>query len=177
MNRKCLGMLIGIAIVAGAASVPGEGRAAEKWGLPDEEVVRFDAQVVDLLCELSGDCPANCGGGARQLALKTDDGKLVLPIKNVVPFAGTVAELIDFCGQRVTADGLMTTNRGVTIFALQFVKEAPDGKWRRANRFLSKWAKENGVAPDSAQAKQWFRNDPAVVELIKRRGKLGLGPE
>ena len=175
MHRMCFGMLIGFAVLVGVASVPGEGRAADKWGLPDEEVVRFDAQVVDLLCELNGDCPANCGSGARQLALKTDDGNIVLPAKNVVPFAGTAAELVDFCGQRVTADGLLTTNRGATLFVLQFVRQAPDGKWRRANRFLSKWAKKNGVAPDSAQAKQWFRNDPAVKDLIDRQGKLGLG--
>lgn len=178
MHRICLGMLTGFAVFVGVVSMPGEGGAAEKWGLPDEEVVRFDAQVVDLLCELSGDCPANCGGGARQLALKTNDGNLVLPVKNVVPFAGTAAELIEFCGQRVTADGLLTTNRGATLlFVLQFVRQAPDGKWRRANRFLPKWAEKNGVAPDSAQAKRWFRNDPAVKGLIDRQGKLGLGPE
>lgn len=152
-------------------------QAAEKWGLPNEEVTRFEARVVDVLCELTGDCPQACGGGTRQLGLLNDDGELILPYKNTVPFAGAADELIDFCGKRVTADGLFSTNRGVRVFALQFVREAPDGKWRRANRFLPKWAKEQGVDPESKAAKAWFRNDPRVKALIARDGKLGLSPE
>ena len=85
-------------------------------------------------------------------------------------------EKIDFCGQRVTADGLMSTNRGYTVFALQFVRPAPDGKWRRANRFLPKWAEANGLAPDAPQVKQWFRHDPAVKAVLAEDGILGLGP-
>lgn len=151
--------------------------AAQEWGLPGEETARFEAKVVDVLCELTGDCPTDCGGGARQLGLLTDDGRLVLPLKNVVPFAGAAAELIDFCGKRVVADGLFTTNRGLTVFALQFVREAPDGEWRRANRFLDKWAVEHGVAVDSPEAKRWFRNDPRIRRLVDEQGKLGLGRE
>ena len=151
--------------------------AGQEWGLPGEEVVRFEAKVVDILCELSGDCPANCGGGARQLGLVNDAGKLILPLKNQVPFAGAADELIDFCAQRVVADGLMVTNRGYTFMALQFVRAAPDGSWRRANRFTPKWAARNGVAADSDQAAQWFHNDPRVKDLVARQGKLGLGPK
>ena len=150
--------------------------AAQSWGLPEEEIVRFEAKVVDILCELTGDCPAECGGGKRQLGLLDDEGKLHLPIKNATAFSGTTVELIGFCGKRVVADGLFTTNRGYRIFALQFVKEAPDGKWRGANRFLKKWTADNGLPEDSPKAKQWFRNDPRVKALIERDGKLGLGP-
>ena len=57
----------------------GPARAAEEWGLPDEKVVRFEAKVVDAMCELTGDCPAQCGGGKRQLGLVTDSGALILP--------------------------------------------------------------------------------------------------
>lgn len=152
-------------------------QAAEEWGLPEEEKARFDAKVVDILCELSGNCPANCGGGKHQLGLLTDEGKLILPIKNMTIFSGTADELIDFCGQRVTADGLFSTNRGYTVFALQFLRPAPDGKWRRANRFLAKWAKANGKDPKSKEAKQWFRHDPTVKALLAADGILGLGPE
>ena len=152
-------------------------QAAESWGLPGEEIVRFEARVVDIVCELSGDCPANCGGGTRQLGLVNDEGKLILPLKNQVPFAGAADELIDFCAKHVIADGLMITNKGHTFMALQFVREAPDGKWRRANRFTGKWAKRNGVAADSNEASQWFYNDPRVDDLVKRQGKLGLGPK
>jgi len=152
-------------------------QAAEKWGLPNEEVTRFEARVVDLLCELSGDCPQACGGGKRQLGLLNDDGALILAHKNVVPFAGAAAELSDFCGKRVIADGLFSTNRGVRVFALQFVREAPEGKWRRANRFLPKWAKEQDIDAESDAVKAWFRNDPRVKALIAKDGKLGLGPQ
>jgi hypothetical protein len=155
----------------------GAAHAAESWGLPNEEEARFEAKVVDLLCELTGDCPADCGAGKRQLGLLMDDGKLVLTNKDAAPFAGTVDELIDFCGKRVQADGLFSTNRGYTFFALQYVRELPDGKWRRANRFVPKWAAANGVDAKSETAQQWFRNDPRVKTLIEKNGKLGIGLE
>ncbi len=171
--RKLLGATLLIVLVHGA----GAARAADSWGLPGEEIVRFEAKVVDLLCELTGDCPAQCGAGKRQLGLLKDDGILVLPLKNQAFFAGAADELIDFCAKRVVADGLMVTNRGYTIFALQFVKEAPDGKWRRADRFLRKWAKRNGLDPKDKKVKRWFESDPQVNALIARDGKLGLGLE
>jgi hypothetical protein len=149
--------------------------AAESWGLPEEEKTRFDATVVDALCELTGDCPDRCGGGGRELGLLTGEGELILPLKNVVPFAGATDELLEFCGKNVIADGLFATNRGIRVFALQFVREAPDGKWRRANRFTNHWAAVNGVDPKSTSAQQWFRNDPAVAKVIERDGKLGTG--
>ncbi len=165
------------ALAALALALGPPARAAEEWGLPDEEVVRFEARVVDVLCELTGDCAQACGGGTRQLGLIDDQGALIIAHKNVVPFAGAAAELIDFCGQQVIADGLFSTNRGVRVFVLQFVREAPEGKWRRANRFLPKWAKEQGIDPESDAAKAWFRNDPRVKARLAGEGKLGLGPE
>jgi hypothetical protein len=155
----------------------GDAWAAEEWGLPNEEVARFEAKVVDILCELTGDCPADCGGGARQLGLVTMTGELVLPAKNAVIFDGTAGELIEFCGQQVIVDGLFTTNRGYKIFALQFLRPAPDGQWRRANRWLGQWAREIGVAADSDEAGAWYANDTAIRRIIAEEGKLGLGPE
>jgi hypothetical protein len=149
--------------------------AAEKWGLPNEKIVRFETKVVDILCELTGDCPQACGEGKRQLGLINEQGKLILPLKNSVIFAGTTAELIEFCGATVIADGLITTNRGYSVMALQFVKRVPDGKWQRTNRFLPNWAKQNGVDPKSKQAQRWFENDPRINALLAKDGKLGLG--
>lgn len=167
-------LLWGFAAVLISAPLPAD--AAKGWGLIGEEIVRFDAKVVDLLCELTGDCPTNCGAGKRQLALLDSSGKLIPVFKNAVAFAGASAELIDFCGKTVTADGLFSTNRDITIFSLQFVREAPDGKWRKSNRFLRRWAETNGVEVNSNFAKAWFRNDPRVKALIAAQGKLGLGP-
>ena len=149
--------------------------AAESWGLPEEEKTRFEAKVVDALCELTGNCVEQCGGGKRQLGLLNGEGKLILPLKNVTPFAGATVELLEFCGKQVIADGLFSTNRGVKVFALQFVREAPDGEWRRANRFAGQWAEANGVDAKSKTAQQWFRHDPAVLKVIGRDGKLGTG--
>ena len=162
--------------VAALFHTPIPAAAAQSWGLIGEEIVRFDARVVDLLCELTGDCPENCGNGARQLGLVNAEGKLIPVFKNVVPFAGAAVELLDFCGKQVTADGLFSTHRETTIFSLQFVREVPDGKWRKSNRFLRKWAETNGVEVNSNAAKTWFRNDPRIKALIAKDGKLGLGP-
>ena len=172
MNR-----IVAFAALALACLAVQPARAAQEWGLPNEEAVRFDATVVDVLCELTGDCPDNCGNGTRQLGLLDDQGVLYPAMKNFTPFTGASWELQDFCGKKVTADGLFTTNRGYRIFAIQFVREAPDGKWQRANRFTGQWAEKNGVAPDSKEAKQWFRNDPEVKRLIEEHGVLGLGAD
>ncbi len=172
MTRLIVFAVLGVAVFAASPAL-----AAEEWGLPEEKVVRFEAKVVDILCELTGDCPKQCGGGKRQLGLLADDGTLVLAFKNKVPFAGAADDLIDFCGKRVTADGLFTTNRGHKLFVLQFVRAAPDGKWRGATRFSPKWAERNGLDAKDPKVKQWFRNDPRVKRLIEEHGKLGLGPE
>ena len=172
--KKCNPWIVAAVMLAvGATGV----RAAEEWGLPREEVVRFQAKVVDIACELTGNCPANCGDGKRQLGLIDEKGKLILAIKNATPFSGTVDELIDFCGKQVIADGLFTTNNGYKVFALQFVRQAPKGKWRRANRFLPKWAKRNHLPADSKKARRWFANDFRVKKLIKEQGIFGLGKE
>ena len=149
--------------------------AADEWGIDGEKVERFEAKVVDILCELTGNCPKNCGDGGRQIGLLKADGQLVLVIKNNYPFTGAARELSDFCGKQVIADGLMIENRGSRFFTLQFVREAPDGKWRRANRWINKWAADNGVDPKSETANQWFRNDPTVKAIQKKEGgKLGI---
>ncbi|HJN59692.1 MAG TPA: hypothetical protein QF630_01480, partial [Alphaproteobacteria bacterium] len=75
--------------------------AADSWGLPGEEEVRFDAKVIDVLCVLSGDCPPDCGAGKRLLGLLKEGGELVLPIKNGGPFTGAVADLLPHCGEMV----------------------------------------------------------------------------
>lgn len=172
-------MRSGIFVIGFAAAfmIVGSAQAANSWGLPNEEIARFEAKVVDVLCELNGDCPADGGAGRRQLGLLTDDGTLVLPVKNATPFSGTQVELLPFLGKRVVADGLFMTNHDYKLFALQFVREAPDGQWRGATRFLEAWAEENGLAADAAETGQWFRHDPRVKALIEKEGKLGLGPD
>ena len=168
--------LLLLSFLMGLIYAPVPADAAQGWGLTGEEIVRFDATVVDVLCELTGNCPDNCGGGSRQLGLVDGSGKLIPVFKNAVPFAGAAVELLDFCGKAVTADGLFSTNREITIFSLQFIREAAGGKWRKSNRFLRKWAETNGVEVNGNAAKAWFRNDPRVKALIEREGKLGLGP-
>ncbi|MGI9301588.1 MAG: hypothetical protein ACR2RB_02620 [Gammaproteobacteria bacterium] len=172
--RKAGQMLTGLTVLL---LTVGSVHAAKSWGVTGEEIARFEAKVVDILCELTGDCPENCGGGKRQLGLLTAENKLILVAKNVTPFSGAAEELVDFCGKQVVADGLFAENRGIRFFALQFVRIAPDGEWRGANRFQGKWAERNGVAADSKEAKQWYQHDPNVKRLIERDGLLGLGQE
>jgi hypothetical protein len=93
MQRILFAAAIGLAVWTTGATW-----AAEGWGLPNEEVARFEAKVVDILCELTGDCPVDCGAGGRQLGLLTDEGELVLPTKNMVIFAGAAEELAALCG-------------------------------------------------------------------------------
>lgn len=167
MKRLICALFATVAISAPAT-------AADEWGIEHERTARFEAKVVDILCELTGDCPADCGGGRRQLGLLRDDGTLVLAAKNADPFAGTAADLIGFCGKRVVADGLYIADPLMPMFALQFVRRAPDGKWRRANGFVRRWAEANEAETDGGKGGSWFRHDPIVKEVIEKDGVFGI---
>jgi hypothetical protein len=149
-------------------------RAADPWGIEYEETARFEATVVDIACELTGSCPENCGAGKRQLGLLKDDGTLILPAKNQDVFAGTVSDLLPFCGKKIIADGLLIKDPQATLFALQFKRLAPDGEWSRANWYIRDWAKAHGVERDSKTAKNWFRNDERVNAVIEADGVFGI---
>ncbi len=148
----------------------GSASGAEGWGIDNEKKTRVDAKVVDLLCEVTGDCADNCGNGKRQLGLLLDDGRLVPVVKNQDIFAGAVEDLAPFCGKRITADGLMISNPKMPMFALQFKREAPDGKWSRANWYIKNWSKANPGKP----GKDWYKHDAKVLELIAKDGVYGI---
>ena len=155
---------------AAVLSLAVSAQAANEWGIEYEEKSRLDGKVVDILCELTGDCPANCGNGSRQLGLLQKDGRLLLVLKNFDPFAGGVNDLIGFYGKTITADGLYIANPKMPMFALQFKRLAPDGKWSRANQFGKDWSAANG----GKKANQWFRQDATVKKLIEEKGVFGL---
>ena len=163
---KAIAIIFAVAVLA---YTPG-GFAAEKWGIDGEEKARFEAKVVDIACELSGNCPANCGGGKRQLGLLRDDGSLLLVAKNFDIFAGGTADLIAFCGKRIVADGLLIKSPKMPLFALQFKRLAPDGKWSRANKFAKDWSKANG----GKKGARWFRNDARTKNEISANGVFGI---
>ena len=155
-----------------ALLLPGAGAAlaATEWGIEGEKKARVEAKVVDLLCEVTGNCVNNCGNGKRQLGLLFDDGRLVPVVKNFEPFAGAANDLIGYCNRRIIADGLMIRNKKMPMFALQFSRLAPDGKWHRANQFGKDWSKRNG----GKKPNQWFRQDPLVKKLIREQGVFGI---
>ena len=164
-------LVLADALLLGASAWSATAWSANEWGIEHEEKARFDAKVVDILCELTGDCPANCGDGKRQLGLLRDDGTLVMVAKNFDPFAGAANDLIGFCGKTITADGLMINDPLMTLFVLQFKRLAPDGKWSRGNQFTKDWAAAN---PGAGKPNQWFRNDPEVKRIIAKKGVLGI---
>lgn len=153
-----------------ALALSGPVSAAEGWGIQNEKVTRADAKVVDLLCEVTGNCAENCGGGKRQLGLLFDDGRLVPVVKNFDIFAGATADLIQFCGQRITADGLLIESETMPLFALQFKKPLPDGDWSRANWWGKEWSKANGGQPSN----NWYIVDPLVLSTLKADGVFGI---
>jgi len=165
---KRTSIFAGIAL-AGLVGFAATANAAEEWGLDGEKIARFDAKVVDIACELSGDCPANCGGGKRHLGLLMADGKLILPVKNQDIFAGVINDLLPFCGKTVTADGLMISSKHMPLFAMQF-KRPEGGKWARADWFGKEWSKANG----GQKPGQWFKADKRILSAIKKDGVYGI---
>ena len=64
----------------------------------------------------------------------------------------------------------MISNPKMPLFALQFSRLAPDGKWTRANQFGKDWSKANG----GKKSNQWFRDDERIKTLIKKNGVFGI---
>jgi hypothetical protein len=106
---------------------------ARPWNLYAEVPARFEAKVVDILCELTGDCAAACGAGTRQMGLlRSADNVLVLAMKKAqAAFSGAAVDLAPFCGQTVTVDGLLIDDPDLgakNLYLVQKVKAgAPTG--------------------------------------------------
>ena len=149
---------------------------AKSWGLYGERKARFEGRVTDALCEITGDCPADCGGGFRQMGiLRSVDGVFVLALKNSqAAFSGAAVDLALYCNQMVEVDGLIIEEPDLgsqNVFQIQKIRVG-DGKWAKANQFTKVWKQET---PEAAGKGAWFRRDPRIKALIARDGYLGLG--
>ncbi|MGV6849614.1 MAG: hypothetical protein ACWA5A_14665 [Marinibacterium sp.] len=174
-----LALMIAVTLAAPALAQDfSAGSKAKSWNLAAEKPARFEARVVDILCELTGDCPADCGGGKRQLALvRSADGVMVLPTKNGQPFfTGAARDLAPYCNALVEVDGLMIEDPDLgarNIYQVQLIRE-PGGDWTKANQFTKLWAAEH---PDAAGKGPWYRRSPRIRNEIAEHGYLGLGPD
>jgi len=153
-----------------------QGSTARSWNLTGEQPALFEARVVDLLCELTGDCPTDCGAGERQMGLvRTADNVMILAIKNSqAAFSGAAVDMALYCNQIVEVDGLLIDNPALgarNVYMVQKVRVA-GGDWSKANKFTKVWASEN---PNAKGKGAWFRRDPRIKALIAENGYLGLG--
>lgn len=158
--------------VMACVAISPQAQAGKGWGVAGEEVVEWQVTVVDLACELTGDCPPECGAGARQLGLITADGTLWPVAKGRVSFANAIDDLLPFCGQQVWVDGLAISNPNMHLFMVQNYRAAPEDEWQRANGFSAAWRARTGLAP-----KGWYKKDPLIVETIAIDGVTGTGPD
>lgn len=175
--------LAAVLLAAALASPPAsaqdfaEGSTAQTFGLTGEKKATFSGKVVDILCELSGDCADNCGGGMRQLGVLRDaDNKLVLVAKNAqFEFNGAVPDLLPYCNKPVDVDGLMVGDDpgSAPVYMVQKIREAGSGEWKKASDWTAAWKAANpGVAEGDGP---WYRRDPRVVKQIEVNGYFGLG--
>ncbi len=154
-----------------------EGSQAKEFGLADEVKSTFSAKVVDLLCEVAGDCADNCGNGSRQLGLVRDaDNKLITVLKNgQFSFNGPIEDLLPYCNKQVDVDGLMIGDPeefSTQFYMVQLIKDAGSDKWNKANLWTKNWNKRN---PEAKGKGPWFRRDPRVIKQIEANGYFGLG--
>lgn len=169
--------LISLFFLAHAAAAPAQQpkSQAENWGLQNEEPAVLSGRIVDILCELTKDCPAECGAGKRQLGLVTSGGRLVPVAKNSQPlFNGAVTDLLPYCQKLVEIDGLMTGNERHRVFQLQLIRQHGAQDWSKAELWTQEWRKQNPTLADRAD--EWFYHDPRVTKQINATGYLGLGP-
>jgi len=155
-----------------AACAAPEGKV-DKWSISGAEVAEFSGEVVDVLCELSGNCAEQCGAGNRQLGIKSDAGTVLIS-KNNNLYTGASEELWPFCSQQLVVNGQFTQTGDIRIFQVQNIRE-PGGEWMAASRFLEVWADKNDQSV--SDAKQWYRQDTRVTTVLEQNGLLGLGKE
>jgi hypothetical protein len=180
-------LAIAALILAAAPALAGgefsAGSKAKSWNLFGEEKARFEGRVVDALCALTGDCPADCGAGKRQMGiLRAADGRFLLVNKNIQPaFTGAAIDLLPYCGQTIEVDGLLVGDRDITpglgdgqLFQVQTVRIPGEDAAKKTNLWTKDWKKRN---PDAGGKGPWFRRDPGVMEQIEAHGRLGLGAE
>ena len=157
-----------------------EGSKAKEWGLSEEVKATFSGKVVDILCELSGDCPDNCGAGERHLGIvRSADNALISVLKNrQAAFNGATDDLLPFCNQKVDVDGVLIADEeeyGAKFYMVQFIRPSGDTDWQKATRWTKAWKARN---PEFAKGKgAWFRRDPRVNAALEKDGRFGLGHE
>lgn len=150
------------------AFAPG-ARAADNLGLADEKVESFKAKVVDIQCELTGQCAPSCGSGRRPLGLLTVDGKLRVAAKGSVNFAGVTPDLLPYCGREIYVDGLLIDSPKAVLYFVQFIREKEADPWKPTEAFATEWQSKHG------DPENWQRDDPQVKAIIAEKGVLGLG--
>ena len=168
---------VAIAMSSAFAKDYSQGSKAKEWGLLGEEKALFSGKVVDLLCELAGDCADNCGDGNRNLGIvRADDGKLITVLKNRQPaFNGATEDLLPYCNKDVDVDGTMIgedENSPSRFYLVQLIRETGTEKWKKTNLWTKRWAQKN---PDAKGKGPWFRRDPRVKKQIEAEGHFGLG--
>ncbi|MBX2839166.1 MAG: hypothetical protein KTR35_20085 [Gammaproteobacteria bacterium] len=163
-------VFIGGGVLTSCATPVGE---VQRWSISGVEVAEFSGEVVDILCEVSGNCVEQCGGGERQIGIKTDT-ETILVSKDLNLYTGGAEQLWRFCGSNLVVNGQFTQSGNVRFFQVQNIKE-PDGEWQSATQFLETWAEKNGTTVSAA--KRWYQQDERVTTILERDGRLGLGAE
>lgn len=185
MNMKWIFLLLTAAsgLAASTAMVAAQDFSkdskAATFGLSGEQKATFSGKVVDILCELSGDCPANCGDGNRNMGIvRTADNALVVVSKNAqFEFNGAADDLLPYCNKTVDVDGLLIgEDPGVKakVYMVQLIRVSGETEWKKAELWTEAWKKRN---PSAAGDEPWYRRDPRVVKQIEKEGYLGLGLE
>ena len=171
LNRfTALATVLGSLLLLNACATPVGEVAA--WPVTNAEESALSGTVVDVLCELNGNCAENCGEGRRQLAIKTESLGTVLVSKNLTNYSGAADELCPFCGELVEVNGLFTDHKGIRFFQAQNIRE-PGGQWKQTTNYLQAWSDRTGQSRSLAE--DWQYHDPRVKAIIERDGRLGLG--
>lgn len=150
----------------GLASMP--ARAADGMGTPYEKPLETSGTIVDLVCELTGACPADCGAGKRQLGVRLPDGSLLPIAKGITIFANAIDSILPYCGKTLILDGLLIDNPQMRIYQAQRIRENAGDKWRMTDDFDTLFQAKNG------RTDEWFRQDRRVAAEIANSGVLGV---
>ncbi len=86
------------------------------------------AYIKDVKAKVDPECAAACARAGSPLIILADDGKLYLPIAEVMPATSQNPALLEFAGKRVVATGKVYERGGSRAIVLSKVEAEPAAK-------------------------------------------------
>jgi hypothetical protein len=127
MNRRNAATLTfaSLLLVAGMARGADAGKSVSVKGYVLDSACAF---TKGLKKPISSQCAEACAKAGSPLVILTDNGTIYWPIADTTPSSGQNEKLMQFAGQKVTANGKVFQRGGSTAMVIEKIEPLADQK-------------------------------------------------